>query len=106
MDSELNKATSVDRKRRKSRKVFLASLLKGFDSEIVGDEHRNPALLDPLQQARVRSVEHRISMMQKFDVGASLAGRDRISPAGVYAEHVAFLDNDIILLENPHQVGV
>ena len=45
-------------------------------------------------------------MMQKFDVGASLAGRYRIRPAGVYAEHVAFFDDDIILLENLIKVGV
>src|SRR6476620_9596504 len=89
MDPEFNQASSVDRKPGKSRKVFLARLLKGFDSEIVSDEHRDPALLDPCEQAHVRSVEHRISMMQKFDVGASLAGGDRVSPAGMYAEHVA-----------------
>ena len=44
--------------------------------------------------------------MQKFDVGASFAGGDRVSPAGMYAEHVAFLDDDIILFKNPHQIVV
>src|ERR1700733_517534 len=44
--------------------------------------------------------------MEKFDVGASLAGGDRISPAGVYAEHVALFDDNSVLLENPHQVVV
>ena len=37
MDPELDQATSVDRKPGKSRKVFLARLLKGFDGEIVSD---------------------------------------------------------------------
>lgn len=97
MDPQFDQAASVDEKSREPFKILSAGFLKGFDGEIVCDEHRNPPVLDLFQQALVRPVEDGMTLMQQFDVEVSFAGRDRFGPAGVDAEHVAFLDDDVIL---------
>ena len=59
-----------------------------------------------MQKPLIRPVENRVGIVQKLDVWIALAIHHRLAPAGMNAEHVARLHDDLLFLHNAHQLIV
>jgi hypothetical protein len=77
-----------------------------FDSEIVGDQHRQPTLVDPPQQMIIASIEMAEGVFQQRfrRIGARLQQRRGLSR--VQTHHVAALDDRAGCFGCAHQVVV
>jgi hypothetical protein len=74
-----------------------------LDRVVVGDQHRESAVGDPLQQLGVAAVEDGAGLIQHRGVGLPAHADHRLREAGVQAHHVAGLDLDAIGVEDAHQ---
>ena len=73
---------------------------------VVGSDHGDLAVADPLQQLLVAAVEHCAAVVQHHRVGILLHRQHGLGKAGVQAEHVAGLDLQPVGLDHAHPLVV
>ena len=73
---------------------------------VVGDQHRQAGIADPLQEFAVAPVEPGAGVVQEVRIRGFRELQDHIREAGIDAHHVALLDGDLVGLQHPHQVVV
>ena len=104
VNAELEQAVLVQRQGRAAARV--ADRRMRLDRVVVGDQHRQAAVGDPLQQLGIATVEHRTGLVEHRRI--RLAGHldQGLGEAGVQAQHVAGLDHDLVGLDDAHQAVV
>ena len=99
MHAELEQAVLVERRGGAAADVLDGG--KALDGEIVGDQRRKPAVGDPPQEARIAAIENRATIVRKLPVDPAVVAQEQVGVAGVQADHVARLDLDLVLLDDP-----
>jgi hypothetical protein len=77
-----------------------------LDRIVVGDERHQPALTDPLLQARVAAVEAGAAGLQGLLVGCTGAVEDDLVEAGTEEDEVTGFHRDAVGRHDAHEVVV
>lgn len=97
MHAELEQAVLVQGRGRTAADVLDRG--KTLDREIVGDQRREPAVGDPLQEAPVAAVEDGATVVRQLVIDMAVIAQQQIGVAGMEADQVAGLDLDLVPLD-------